>query len=152
MSRKKHIKIANIRYYGYGDMLLLGKAIAARKQVGKKDIYQVQHWDGSTMGYKYKVPSSVHKNTPKQRAARLKMRAAMLSWNALHENEREEWKKKAEGKPLMGHNLFAQYWIKNNGFGLGGFGVMPFGNPIELYTVHGFGLDAFGISRFGSPS
>lgn len=131
MNQKPVVQIANIRYHGDGEKLLLGKAIAARKQIGKKDIYQRQHWTGLTEGYAYKVPSSVHKNTPAQVNTRLRMRAAMLDWNALTDSDRDLWHEKAKGQPVMGHNLFVREWFKTHGFGREKFGRSGFGSRLS---------------------
>lgn len=128
MSDKPVTQIANIRYYGNGPKLLLGYAISARKQIGKKDIYQLQHHDGSTMGYPYKVPKGVHKKTPAQNQTRLRLRSAMLAWNRLSDDEKDVWKEKAKNKPYQGHNLFAREWLANHGFGVSAFGETPFGD------------------------
>jgi len=125
---KKVVQVANIRYHGEGAKLLLGYTISAQKQIGKKDIYQHQHWNGLTDGYAYKVPRGVYSNTPEQNQTRLRLRASMLAWNRLADSEKDDWKKKAEGRPLMGHNLFARWWFKNHGFGVSAFGVTAFGD------------------------
>src|SRR5699024_9099114 len=128
---KPVVQIAKIRYHGEGKKLLLGKAVAARKQIGKKDIYRKQHWTGLSEGYQYIVPSSVHKNTPAQKNTRLRMRAAMLAWNALSDLERELWNERAKGQAVMGHNLFAREWFKTHGFSLEKFGRSGFGSRLS---------------------
>lgn len=137
MSDQKVTAFGNIRYYGDGPMLLLGQTITARKQIGKQDIYQLQHHDGSIMGYPYKVPKGVYKRTPAQNQTRLRMRAAMLAWNRVPEYEQLEWKEKAEGKPQQGHNLFASWWLKNHGFGVSAFGQTAFGDSAGATTRKG---------------
>lgn len=103
-----------IRWYGEGKGLLLGYAISARKQIGKRDIYRRQHWDGFTDGYPYFVPDSVYKRTAKQQAWREKFRQAMLAWNALPESDKQAWRERAAGRPVLGHNLFVQWWLNEN--------------------------------------
>jgi|SRR5690606_17131724 len=103
-----------IRYHGEGAKLLVSKVQAAQKQIGKADIYRRQHWTGLTDGYAYFVPDSVYKRTAKQQAWRDKFRQAMLAWNALPESEKKVWRERAAGRPVLGHNLFAQWWLNEN--------------------------------------
>lgn len=107
-------RMGQIRYHGEGAKLLVSKVQGAQKQIGKADIYRRQHWNGLTDGYAYFVPDSVYKRTSKQQSWRNQFRLAMLAWNALPEVEKEVWRKRAKGRPLMGHNLFARWWLEEN--------------------------------------
>lgn len=101
-----------IRYHGSGARLLVGKVMTARKQIGKADIYRYQHYNGYYDGFPYVVPASVYARTPSQQAWREAFRQAMLAWNALPEDEKEGWREKAVGKPVLGHNLFVKNYLE----------------------------------------
>lgn len=72
-------------------------------------------------------------------------------WSKLPESKKDEYRKRAEGKPLHGHNLHMKEYIKNYGFGKGGFGKTKFGSPHYPLHYYGFGTVAFGLGSFGSP-
>lgn len=106
--------MGRIRYHGEGAKLLVSKVMFAQKQIGKLDIYRKQHWTGISDGYAYFVPDSVYKRTAKQQAWRNQFRQSMLAWNALPESEKQVWRERAAGKPVLGHNLFARWWLAQN--------------------------------------
>lgn len=141
-----------IRWYGEGKGLLVGYAVSARKQIGKRDIYRRQHWDGYSDGYPYFVPRGVHRMTQAQQTWRGAFRLAMMSWNRLPEHEKEKWRRRAQYKPVLGHNLYAKWYLSKAGFGYAAFGTSAFGAPAYSAVRAGFGKTSFGYSVFGSVS
>lgn len=105
-------QVGKIRYHGDGAAMLLGRAMTARKQIGQRDIYRRQHHNGMYDGYPYFVPAGVYKNTAPQQGWRNVFRQGMLAWNALPEHEKEMWRQRAKGRPVLGHNLFLKNYME----------------------------------------
>jgi hypothetical protein len=75
-------------------------------------------------------------------------------WLVLTNDERFSWIAQEKGRPILGNNLFAQWYRKR-----AGFGKLPFGS-IDVpwsYWINsklpkkGFCRDSFGATAFGSP-
>jgi len=74
----------------------------ARKQIGKKIIYRIRY--GKQEQYKYFIPTNPQ--TENQQANRGKFATAVAAWQALTENDKNAWRKKALGSTIPGYQFF----------------------------------------------
>lgn len=74
----------------------------ARKKFGSKIIYRVRY--GKQEQYKYFIPTNPQ--TENQQANRGKFATAVAAWQALTENQKNTWRKKALGSTIPGYQFF----------------------------------------------
>lgn len=96
--------------------------IRARKQLAHAIIYRIRPGNGYYGSrqyhqyqdqYAYFVPASI--NNPQGEPQRIKIRNAVLGWQALPEATKITWRQLAVGKKeLTGYNLYVQNYLRNN--------------------------------------
>ena len=74
----------------------------ARKKLGGKIIYHVRY--GKQEQYKYTTPTNPQ--TEDQQANRSKFATAVAAWQALSEDQKSAWRKKALGSTIPGYQFF----------------------------------------------
>lgn len=76
-------------------------------------IYQRYHVKGATFSRRLRHYITDDPKTVAQQAGRTKFAEAMTAWQALTENEKLEYNKRARRRQMFGHNLFISEYMKS---------------------------------------